>query len=136
MPDSLVCKAKESVIEAALAGAEALLTSDYPISRKSVAVLALENDADALSLIRDRQPEVIPLMENIRKKLESESSEPLEYAIALRHQKAAGDIASKAMKFKHEKDSDRWKPQCREKCPFSPSDGALRHGIQLSGDDC
>ncbi|OIO37714.1 MAG: ferrous iron transporter B [Candidatus Omnitrophica bacterium CG1_02_49_16] len=106
MPDNLSCKvSKESVIEAAMASAEAHLKDDYPVSKRTMAVLFLENDEDVISLVRQRQPEALPALEGIRQRLDSESTEPLEFAIALRHQKIASAIASRAIKFKNEKRS-------------------------------
>lgn len=103
MPGHRFTSLDESSIQKALARTEELLNEGYPISKRSMAALALENDEDVISLIRFRQSEVMSKIEEIRKALEAESSEPLEYTIALKHRKAAADIAIRATKFKNQK---------------------------------
>src|SRR3989338_659971 len=87
-------------MQAAQTRIEALLEGNYEISKRFLAVLLLEEDAQMLELVRQKEPAALAEIEFITQNLKSHSKDPIEYKLAIYHKEQASRIADKVMHFK------------------------------------
>ena len=78
-------------LEAAVAEIAALLTQDYGLSRRAIAVLLLEGDPEISDLVASREPE-FPRLEEIVARTQAAYNTPLRYALTLARQRAADQV--------------------------------------------
>ncbi|ADL06960.1 ferrous iron transporter B [Thermosediminibacter oceani] len=84
-------------IEKALEEIEKLLKSNYKVSKRSVALLLLQDDEEITELVRSREnsfPEIQEVINRTRKKF----SEPLHFVITMQRQKKVDEIVSQVVK--------------------------------------
>jgi ferrous iron transport protein B len=68
---------------------EPLLDTCYPMSRRSMAVLLLENDDEVIDLVRKNQPEQVEGILAIARAVQARTHQPLSFLIARAHREAA-----------------------------------------------
>ncbi|UCH36564.1 MAG: ferrous iron transport protein B [Armatimonadota bacterium] len=82
-------------LDAAVAQIAALLTQDYGLSNRAVAVLLLQEDEDMLALVEAREPALLPQIEDIIARTRARHRDPLRYAITLARQRSADRIIAR-----------------------------------------
>ncbi len=87
-------------LEIYLSGLESLLLSDYKISKRSVAILLLEEDEEIMKSVKEREKEGWPAIFEIICQAKAHYSQPLNYIISQCRQKEASRISGKVMNFK------------------------------------
>ena len=90
-------------IEIAIAQIVQLLKQEYPVSKKCLAVLLLQEDAEIKNLVQEKEPEIIADVERVTEFFKSQSLNPLEYEMALYYRKEAARIAAKTMHLRNER---------------------------------
>ncbi|OGW89020.1 MAG: ferrous iron transport protein B [Omnitrophica bacterium RIFCSPLOWO2_01_FULL_50_24] len=85
-------------IEAALNKSEDLLNDSYLVAKRLIGLLALEEDRDVLDLIKQKQPEILFRLEELRDEIASHAVSPVEYEIAMQLKKEADRVAGQVMK--------------------------------------
>jgi len=93
----------EYSIETALEKIEELLQQGYTISKRSIGLLLLKEDAEIKELIREKEPESVPGIEAITEELKLHYTNPLEYEIALEQKDEATRIFEKVVKMEDQK---------------------------------
>ena len=87
-------------IEVYISRIEALLQgSGYKITKRSLALLILQEDAEILGLVKEREPGNFLEIEKVIGEARAHYSQPLNYLISLRRQQEAGSISSRVMAF-------------------------------------
>lgn len=92
-------------IEKAISNIVKLLSHDYKISKRSIALLLLQKDESIIDTIKKRESKVYKLIEQIVEKTYSSFDKPLNYVIAMNRQRVADDIADKAVIYSRKKNS-------------------------------
>ncbi len=93
----------EFSIEIALEKIDTLLKEKYNLSKRSIGVLLLKDDEEIKDLVREREPEAIPPIEEIIEQVRNYYSHPVDYEMAIKQNEEAVRIAHKVMKAKAEK---------------------------------
>ncbi|MEK7849531.1 MAG: nucleoside recognition domain-containing protein [Candidatus Omnitrophota bacterium] len=76
---------------------ELLLKRDYGLSRRSVALLLLQEDAEILSLVKSQEPGIFDEIMGVIDSAKAYCHEPLSYIIGLRRQEEASRIVNTAV---------------------------------------
>ncbi|MDD4938991.1 MAG: ferrous iron transporter B [Candidatus Omnitrophica bacterium] len=87
-------------LEVYLSKLQALVYGDYPLSRRSIALLLLQEDKDVLDLIKDKEKERLDEILKIVGEAGAHYSHPLTYIIGQRRQEEANRICDAAISFK------------------------------------
>lgn len=87
-------------IEIYLSRLEAQIIGDYKISRRSVAMLLLQEDGQMLALVRGKEGDRANEILRIIREAKTHYAHPLSYIISQCRQKEAGRISSAVMNFK------------------------------------
>jgi len=95
----------EHSLEIALEKIERLLNDCYPFSRRTIALLLLQEDQEIKNLVRENQPEIISKIERITSEVKALYVYPIEYEIALRRREEVEDIIRKVIKIQEKKPS-------------------------------
>lgn len=85
-------------LEEALARLDGLLQGDYGLSRRSVALLLLQGDAEIEKLVAEREAGRFAAIQEAVSETRSGRNQPLAYVITMQRQRQAGDILAAAMK--------------------------------------
>jgi ferrous iron transport protein B len=96
-------------IEKAARDIEALLKSDYRLSKRSIALLLLQEDEEITALVRQREKDFDVINKIIHRTRES-CPEPLQYLITLERQRKVERILKEVIKTQGKKESslERW----------------------------
>src|SRR3990167_5430554 len=86
-------------LEIYLSKIESLLLSEYKISKRSVALLILQEDKETLSLVSDKEKERFKEISVIIEEAKGHYTHPLSYIIGLRRQQESSRIAKGVMGF-------------------------------------
>lgn len=78
---------------------ELLKAEDYRISRRALSLLILQEDEEILKLVKSKEAERFPLIENIIQEAKNSYSQPINYIISLRRQQEASRISGRVMAF-------------------------------------
>jgi ferrous iron transport protein B len=89
LPDHQPAIIYPEIVRDGLEKIEPLLETVYPMSRRSMAVLLLENDPEVIDLVRKSQPEQVESVQAITRAIQSQTHQPLSYLIARAHREAA-----------------------------------------------
>jgi ferrous iron transport protein B len=90
-------------IEIYLSRLEALMFSDYKISKRSISLLLLQEDKEILDLVKDKEKERFNEIQGIIQEAKAHYHHPLSYIISMRRQKEATRIANAAISLKEHK---------------------------------
>mgnify|MGYP001309013599 CR=1 FL=1 len=93
----------EYSIEIAAETIEKLLTYDYGISKRAIALLLLQDDEEIRQLVEKKDPEAIKEIGDVLKEVKTHYIRPVVYELAVERQNAVKEIVNKVMKFKEEK---------------------------------
>jgi ferrous iron transport protein B len=94
------CPAKigyDDPLEFTLSRLEGMLGQTYALSRRAIALLMLQGDAEILSLVKEREGERLRDMEAVLEELKARYPHPLGYVISVRRQEEATRIADSVM---------------------------------------
>lgn len=86
--------AYDEVIENSVKKIVDILKHDYAISKKSVALLLLQEDEDMIKLVREKEGQNYIKIANIVEKTKEKSDKPLSYIIALNRQREVEKLTS------------------------------------------
>src|SRR3989339_51616 len=78
---------------------ESLAYSEYKISKRALALLLLQEDAEILETVKTKDAQNFPLIEHIIQEAKKHYSQPLNYIINLRRQEEATLIAQRVMTY-------------------------------------
>lgn len=84
-------------MESSIKEIKSLLRGDYPISKRSVSLLLLQQDKDIQSLVKRKEGKSYDQIDGIVKKTSGNFSHPLNYVIKMRLQKEANRITSSSL---------------------------------------
>lgn len=87
-------KDEVDILQISIEKIESLLKGDYGISRRSIALLLLQEDSEILSLVERNAPDAAIKIKEIISQTKTHFNEPLSYIIALRRQEEANRIVS------------------------------------------
>jgi len=87
-------------LEIYLSKLEALIIGDYTISKRSIALLLLQEDKDILALIKDKEKDRIDEILKIIREAIAHYSHPLGYIISQLRQEESNRVCSAVMSFK------------------------------------
>ncbi|MFH1594296.1 MAG: ferrous iron transporter B [Candidatus Omnitrophota bacterium] len=93
----------EYSIEIAAERIEALLKADYGISKRSIALLLLQEDGEILDLAKERDPGSFPEIDESIEELKSHYSNPIVYELAVERQNVVKEITGKVVKLRKTK---------------------------------
>lgn len=82
------------ILQISIEKIESLLNGDYGISKRSIALLLLQEDGEILSLVERNAPDAVIKIKEIISQTKTHFNEPLSYIIALRRQEEANRIVS------------------------------------------
>ena len=99
----------EYSIEIAIEKIETILTADYTISRRAVALLLLQEDREIKDIVKKKEPEVLSKVKEIIEEEKSHYINPIAYEIALERQKEAKEIVDRVVKVHEQSISFREK---------------------------
>ena len=91
------CEYSGDILEASIEKIEFLLKKDYGISKRSVAILAIQEDEEILALIKTGEPENFARIVEIIDHTKSQYDSPLSYIISIRRQEEASRITTKSV---------------------------------------
>ncbi len=109
-------------LEIYLSKLEALISSEYRISKRAIALLLLQEDKDILTIIKDKEQERFNEILKIIQEAKTHYAHPLSYIISICRQKEAQQICSTVMSFKRQ-DGLQWK-EMLSKIMMNPFTGA------------
>lgn len=92
----------EYSIEMAIEKIEAILESDYFISKRAVALLLLQDDQEIRDMVKEKEPLALAQIEDILKEERLHFANPLTYEIALERQNKVREIVEKVVKEKEQ----------------------------------
>jgi len=98
------------ILEISIEQIAALLTTDYGLSKRSVALLLLQEDPEIISIVKAGEPAVFDNINEITNYTKSHYSEPLSYIIAVRRQEEANRVTDETVQH-----------SVREKLPWRES---------------
>jgi ferrous iron transport protein B len=93
----------EYSIEIAAETIEALLESEYSISKRSIALLLLQGDSEIREIVRRREPESLYRIDDVIREAKGHFVNPISYELALVRQSEIRDIINKVVRTKKEK---------------------------------
>ena len=85
-------------IEILITRVQALLTGEYPVSKRSVAIALLQDDEEAQEMVRQVKPEVLEAIPRIKQEAGAADGQPLDYLITLERNKWARAIHSRVVR--------------------------------------
>lgn len=91
------CEYHGDILEASIEKIESLLKKDYGISKRSVAILVIQEDEEIVELIKTGEPESFIRIKEIIDHTKSHYNSPLSYIISIRRQEEASRIATKSV---------------------------------------
>lgn len=86
----------DDTIEAAISKLQSLLKSDYPISKRAIALLLLQQDQEIQNLVREKEGDY-SLIDEIVRDAQAQYSYPLSYIIAMRRHQETDRIAARVL---------------------------------------
>jgi len=90
----------EHSVEIALETIEGLLHDKYPLSRRAVGLLLLQEDHEIQEIVKESQPTIISHIEKIISGVKAHYAYPIEYEIALRRRDDVERIINRVVKVK------------------------------------
>ncbi|WP_455370034.1 ferrous iron transport protein B [[Eubacterium] cellulosolvens] len=84
-------------LESIIRTLEELISNNYGLSKRSIALLFLQRDAEIHELIRDSEPETYTNLCKVIEKAEEKYNRPLNYVIALRRRQACAKITNQVL---------------------------------------
>lgn len=93
----------EYSIEIAIENIGNLLTSDYSISKRTVALLLLQEDVEIEEMVEEKQPQFFNQIKNIIEEARSHYVNPITYELALERQNEVQEIVRKTVKIRKER---------------------------------
>lgn len=87
-------------LEVYLSRIESFLLSDYKISRRSIALLILQEDKETLAIVSDKEKERFKAISGVIEEAKAHYTHPLSYIIGIRRQQESSRISKAAMSFK------------------------------------
>jgi len=87
-------------LELYLSKLEEILSSDYNISKRSIALLLFQEDEEILNMVKNKESEKINKVLNLIQEAKQRYSHPLSYIINIRRQREAKGIANLVMSYK------------------------------------
>ncbi len=90
----------EHSLEIALETIEGLLHDRYPLSRRAIGLLLLQEDHEIQELVKESQPTIIDHIEKIISGVKAHYAYPIEYEIALRRRDEVERIINRVVKVK------------------------------------
>jgi ferrous iron transport protein B len=84
-------------LESFISTLEKLISDNYGLSERSIALLLLQRDTEIHELIRENEPDTYTKLSEVIEKAEARYSYPLNYVIALRRRQACAKIANKVV---------------------------------------
>ncbi len=93
----------EYSIEIAAETIEALLKAEYPISKRAIALLLLQEDDEVRSIVKEREPQMLEEIDGIIEKATTHFVNPISYELALERQNEIRNIVSRVVKIEKEK---------------------------------
>ncbi len=98
------------ILQISLERIELLLKKDYGLSKRSIALLCLQEDDEILSLVKSREPGIFEEVKKVIDSAKEYCHEPMSYIVSLRRQEEANRILNRALEH-----SPRIKLSFREK---------------------
>jgi ferrous iron transport protein B len=86
-------------LEIYLSRIESLISGDYKLSKRSLALLVLQEDKDIIALIQDNEKERAGEINSIVQEAKARYAHPLSYIISQRRQKEASRISNMVMSY-------------------------------------
>lgn len=83
----------DRIIDSSIKRLEDLLKREYPISRRSIVTLLLQEDSEIESLVRLKEKDNYPFIKKILQEIRKQYSYPMNYVLGLYRQKQASQIA-------------------------------------------
>ena len=93
----------EYSIEIAIEKIEKLLAQDYSISKRTIALLLLQEDEEITQIIKEKEPDTFGKIEEVIKDEVAHSMHPISYELALERQNEISDIIGRVVKAPKEK---------------------------------
>ena len=93
----------EYSIEIAIERIGNLLKEDYPISKRSLALLVLQEDREIIELVKQKERGVISQIQEVVTQAKAHYVNPIPYELALERQNEVRDIIKKVVRVKKEK---------------------------------
>jgi ferrous iron transport protein B len=93
----------EYSIEMALEKIENLLKQSYNISKRAIGLLLLKEDEEIKQVVMEKEPGIIPAIENILEETKSHCTHPIEYEVALRQKEEVSRIIERVMHIREVK---------------------------------
>jgi ferrous iron transport protein B len=81
----------------ALEKIENLLKQSYNISKRAIGLLLLKEDEEIRQVVMEKEPGIIPAIENILEETKSHCTHPIEYEVALRQKEEVSRIIERVM---------------------------------------
>ncbi len=85
-------------LESFIKNLEELISKDYGISKRSIALLLLQRDAEIHEVVKESEPKNYMKISEVIEKAEMKFNYPLNYVIALRRRQACAKIANKVVR--------------------------------------
>ncbi len=83
----------DRIIDSSIEQLEGLLKREYPISKRSIVTLLLQEDPEIESLVRLKEGDNYPFIKKILQEIRKQYSHPMNYVLGLYRQKQASQIA-------------------------------------------
>lgn len=90
----------EFSIEISLGKIEGLLKGDYPVTKRAVGLLLLQDDHEIQKFVKEKDPASLSQIQEIIEKTKKNYSHHLEYVIAMRRQDEAREIVRRVVRHK------------------------------------
>jgi ferrous iron transport protein B len=87
----------------ALEKIENLLKQSYNISKRAIGLLLLKEDEEIKQVVMEKEPGIIPAIENILEETKSHCTHPIEYEVALRQKEEVSRIIERVMHIREVK---------------------------------
>lgn len=91
------CEYSGDILEASIEKIESLLKRDYGISKRSIAILAIQEDEEIIGLIKTGEPESFVKIKEIIDHTKSHYDSPLSYIISIRRHEEAIRIVTRSV---------------------------------------
>ncbi len=92
-------KGQGDILEVSLEKIENLLKDAYGLSRRSIGLLLLQEDAEIITLVKSRQAQEFGAISQIINYTKAQYHHPLSYIISLRRQEEANGITARAIEY-------------------------------------
>ncbi|MDP2939455.1 MAG: ferrous iron transporter B [Candidatus Omnitrophota bacterium] len=90
---------EETTLEIAVELIEKILIADYPVSKRAISLLLLQEDREIEGLVKQKEPQDFPQIQEIISRTKESYSQPLSFLISLRRQEEANQICQRVMRF-------------------------------------